>query len=357
MPPLKAISTLSLGSCQYHNMRSKLEAAVLAGFTAIDLFDSDWDKFKQDYAEEHGLPQPIIDGDPSSIAAAEAINNLCVSYNVKLLCLQPFREFEARRDPHESAERMQAARGAVSILPALGCGMLLIPSTTLPFERLIDDFGRMAADLGELADYAARFSVNGTPLKICYEALSWGTLVHTWKHAWEIVKQANRPNLGLCLDSFNTAAREWANPYHPSGTQQPVDTVESSFRASLVALSEIPSNKIFYFQVADGKLMTPPLTLPTDPSIPPLRPWSRSSRLFPLEISRGAYLPVVEFAKAVVETGYDGPWALEVFNDSLNDPRSDVPLEHATRGMESLGKLLTAVEPSLWFFSYFRQFT
>ncbi|GJJ08677.1 hypothetical protein Clacol_002896 [Clathrus columnatus] len=48
------------------------------------------------------------------------------------------------------------------------------------------------------------------------------------------------------------------------------------------------------------------------------------------------------FAKTVLETGYDGPWALEVFNDSLNDSRVEVPLEHATRGIESIEKLLTA---------------
>lgn len=323
-------------------MHSKLEAAALAGFTAIDLFDSDWEKFKHDYALENNLPQSAMDGDQTSIAAAKAINSLCSAYNIKLLCLQPFREFEARLDPIEAAQRMRAARGAISILPVLGCDMLLIPSTTLLVRQLIPDTTRVATELGELADYAASLSVNGSPVKICYEALSWGTFINTWEHAWEVVKLANRPNLGLCLDSFNTAAREWADPYHSSGIQQPSDSTTSLFNISLMKLSQLPSSKIFYFQVADGRRMIPPLVPSTDPTIPPLRPWSRSSRLFPLEVSRGAYLPVIEFAKAVISTGYDGPWALEIFNDSLNDPRPQVPFEHAVRGIESLKNLFVA---------------
>ncbi|GJJ08676.1 hypothetical protein Clacol_002895 [Clathrus columnatus] len=247
-------------------MRSKLEAASRSGFTAIDLFDTDWEKFKHDYAVEHNLQQSIIDGDPTSMAAAKAVNFLCTSYGIKLLCLQPFREFEARRDPIEAAERMHAARGAISILPLLGCDMLLIPSTTLPVEQLVNDVDRMSIELGELADYAASLSPNETRLRICYEALSWGTFVSTWKHAWEVVKRANRPNLGLCLDSFNTAAREWADPYHPTGIQQPTQVADFSLHLSLSALKEVPSNKIFYFQVADGKFMTP-LLLPQP--IPP----------------------------------------------------------------------------------------
>lgn len=78
------------------------------------------------------------------------------------------------------------------------------------------------------------------------------------------------------------------------------------------------------------------MTLPTDPSIPPIRPWSRSHRLFPNESHLGAYLPVARFSDAVVATGYSGPWSLEVFNDSLADERKEVPAEHAQRGFAGL---------------------
>ncbi|KAF8518461.1 xylose isomerase-like protein [Gautieria morchelliformis] len=346
MQPELGISTLSLGSCDHHTLLSKLEAAARAGFTAVDLFDSDWEHFKRQYAKLNNLTPSTIDGDETSIGAARAINRMCASLHLRLLCLQPFREFEARKDPEQAADRMRRACGAVSILPVLGTTMLLIPSTTLPPSQIDSSPARMAADLAELANYAATFS---PPLKICYEALSWGTHVSTWKAAWEVVELADRPNLGLCLDSFNTAAREWADPYSPSGIRHPL--IDGAFRRSLDDLVEhVPPGKIFYFQLADGQRMSPPLTPPEDPTVPPLRPWSRSYRLFPLETARGAYLPVREFAEAVHRAGYKGPWCLEVFNDSLNEPGARVPDEHAHRGMESLHQTLAAVgikEPRL----------
>ncbi|KAF8510921.1 putative 4-hydroxyphenylpyruvate dioxygenase [Hysterangium stoloniferum] len=341
MQPLLGISSLSLGSCEHHSLFSKFQAAAHAGFTAVDLFDSDWEHFKREYAHAHNLPQSTIDGDPTSVAAARAINQLCTSLQLRLLCLQPFREFEARKDPKEAAERLRHAKGTVSILPILGTDMLLIPSTTLPASQLDSSPERMAADLAALSDYAASFN---PPLKICYEALSWGTHVSTWRAAWDVVALANRANLGLCLDSFNTAARQWADPYSPSGTLLPLPAINAALHQNLAELvTLVPPHKIFYFQLADGQRMLIPLTLPEDPTVPPLRPWSRSYRLFPMETSRGAYLPVREFAEAVKRTGYEGPWCLEIFNDSLADPKKEVPDEHARRGIEGLRRALAAV--------------
>jgi hypothetical protein len=39
----------------------------------------------------------------------------------------------------------------------------------------------------------------------------------TWKTAWDIVQRANRPNLGLCLDTFQTVGSEWADPTTKTG--------------------------------------------------------------------------------------------------------------------------------------------
>jgi len=337
--PLRAISSLSLGSCAHHSLYAKLQAARQAGFTAIDIYGDDWEQFKVDYAKSRGLPPSTIDGDHTSIEAAKEIGRICRQLGLKLLCLQPFRDFEGRIDVPEAQERMMAARGTLSILPHLGTDMLLIPSTTLPAEKITRDFNHMAKDLAKLADYANAFS---PPLRVCYEALSWGTHVSTWRDAWEVVRLANRSNLGLCLDSFNTAARQWADPYQHSGKRHAA--VDEELRRDLELLVNIvPAEKIFYFQIADGKLMAPPLQLPTDPNEPILRPWSRGYRLFPLETNLGAYLPVKPFTDAVLATGYNGPWCIEVFNDSLHDPTPTVPSSHAGRAMRSLIALEDAV--------------
>ncbi|KIJ51029.1 hypothetical protein M422DRAFT_776911 [Sphaerobolus stellatus SS14] len=337
--PLRGISSLSLGDCAHHSLYDKLQAAKDAGFTAIDLYGDDWDQFKAEYAKSADLPPSRMDGDNTSIEAAKEIRRLCAHFGLQLLCLQPFRDFEGRINPAERKERMVAAKGTLSILPHLGTDMLLIPSTAIPAEKLTKDFRRMAEDLAQLADHASTYS---PPLRICYEALSWGTHVNTWRQAWEIVRIANRANLGLCLDSFNAAAREWADPYQKSGKLH--ERVDEEMRHNLAELvKNVPPNRIFYYQVADGTRMQPPLNEPTDPNEPRLRPWSRGYRLFPLEKTRGAYLPIAEFTEAVMKLGYTGPWCIEFFNNSLHDSSSKVPGAHAARGIRSLIALESAV--------------
>jgi 4-hydroxyphenylpyruvate dioxygenase len=86
------------------------------------------------------------------------------------------------------------------------------------------------------------------------------------------------------------------------------------------------------------------LSPPADPSVPRLLPWSRGHRLFPLEETRGAYLPVLKFCEAIVRTGYNGPWSLEVFNKSLSSPRAETCLEHAERGYSGLKHVVDILE-------------
>ncbi|KAJ5492492.1 hypothetical protein N7453_010589 [Penicillium expansum] len=89
---------------------------------------------------------------------------------------------------------------------------------------------------------------------------------------------------------------------------------------------------------------------PTDPETPSLLPWSRSHRLYPLEQSRGAYMPVELVAAAVLATGYRGPISLEVFSASLNQPGETVPAEHASRGIKGLSLLYETAKslPAFW---------
>jgi hypothetical protein len=108
----------------------------------------------------------------------------------------------------------------------------------------------------------------------------------------------------------------------------------SASKVDILALAP----QIFLYQVADGRLMTPPMTPPSDPSVPPIRPWSRSHRLFPLEHSLGAYLPVDRFSDAIIATGYTGTWSIEVFNDSLAEKGEEVPREHARRAIRGLSQ-------------------
>ena len=60
---------------------------------------------------------------------------------------------------------------------------------------------RAADDFRELAERAAR-----RELRVGYEALAWGRHINDHRDAWEIVRRADHPNVGLILDSFHTLA-------------------------------------------------------------------------------------------------------------------------------------------------------
>ncbi|KAL8280296.1 hypothetical protein RQP46_007213 [Phenoliferia psychrophenolica] len=330
-PPL-GIASLSLGSFEHHSLPSKLAAAAHAGFSNIELFDLDWWSYRDSYATEHSLPPSTHDGDATSLAAASALGSLVQSYGLSISCWQPLRNFEGFLDEEDTRKSRAFAKGILDIMGPLGTSLLLCCTTSTPAPKTSGDLERCARDLAWLADEAASYS---PPIRIMYEGLSFGAHRQRWQDAWEVVERADRPNLGLCLDSFNTLALEWADPYSPTGTLSS-DVDEKLARNMEELVARVPGDKIYFFQVADGRRMNPPMQLPSDPSIPRIRPWSRGNRLFPLEKELGAYLPVDKFADAVMRTGYSGPWSLEVFNDSLADPSSDVPETHAQRAIKGL---------------------
>ncbi|GAA5890212.1 hypothetical protein JCM16303_002393 [Sporobolomyces ruberrimus] len=335
--PRLGIATLSLGSCDAgHSLLDKFRAAAETGFESVELFDNDWYSHRDELANRKGYSLPAREGDASSHEAAKEVGQMAKMCGIRISCFQPLRAFEGWVADEDRQAAREHAKGILDIMGHLGTDLLLVCSTTIPSPRTTGDLAAIVSDLSWLADLAATYS---PPIRIMYEGLSFGAHRRRWQDVFEVVEEANRPNLGLALDSFNTLALEWADPYNSTGKRHP-DVDEELEENMKELVRRVPGEKIFFYQVADGKFMSPPLTHPSDPSIPPLRPWSRSSRLFPLETSRGAYLPVERFSEAVVQTGYSGPWSLEVFNDSLSERGTGVPLEHARRGYEGLRKVI-----------------
>ncbi len=323
--------TLSLGSFEHHSMETKFKAAKEAGFANVELFDNDWFDWRDNFAKQHNLP-PSTDGDDTSHRAARALTELAKKYELDFSCYQPLRDFEGYVSAEEREEAYARARGIISLMPTFGIDLILCCSTVVPGPKTTGDLDACVRDLSWLADRAAEAN---PPVRIMYEALSFAAHRSRWQQVWEVIAAANRPNLGICLDSFNFLAREWADPYSEDGKlSTKVDDHIDACLAELVAT--VPGDKIYLYQVADGRRMIPAMTPPEDPSVPRIRPWSRSHRLFPCESDQGAYLPVDKFSDAVIKTGYKGTWSLEVFNDSLSDPSPEVPREHAERGYVGL---------------------
>jgi len=136
------------------------------------------------------------------------------------------------------------------------------------------------------------------------------------------VKAVDRPNVGLCLDTFQTAGGEWADPTTKSGMLEGEggrEAMEKRFRESLRDLSAtIPAEKIYILQISDAYKPPQPLTPDPDESgLPPRGRWSMNLRPMPFD---GGYLPVVEVARAVLQTGFRGWFSMEVFDGG---PRGD----------------------------------
>lgn len=264
------IATVSISG----NLEEKIEAIAAAGFDGIEIFE-------QDFIADARSPQEI----GQRIRAA----------GLEPLLFQPFRDFEGlpgglRQKAFDRAERK------FDLMQELGTDLVLVCSSIHPealggIDRAADDF----AELGERA--------RNRGLRVGYEALAWGRHVNDHRDAWEIVRRANHPNIGLILDSFHTLARK-IDP----------DTIR-----------RIPADKIFFVQLADAPKIEMDLLY-----------WSRHFRNMPGE----GDLDVAGFLGAVMATGYNGPISLEIFNDQFRGAQAR---QIASDGHRSLVAILDRV--------------
>jgi 4-hydroxyphenylpyruvate dioxygenase len=244
---LKSIATVSLSG----TLPEKLDAAAAIGFDGIEMFENDLLTF---------------DGSPTDVRA------IAEGLGLAITIFQPFRDFEAMPEPQRT-RNMDRAERKFDVMQALGTDLVLVCSNVHP--ATLDDDGRAAADLAEMAERAGRRG-----LRVGYEALAWGRHVNRWRHAWRIVQAANHNALGLIVDSFHTLA----------------------VADDASGIAEVPADKLFFVQLADA----PKLTMDA-------LSWSRHFRNFPGQ----GQLPVADFLRSALATGYRGPLSLEVFNDEF----------------------------------------
>ncbi|KAJ7191931.1 3-dehydroshikimate dehydratase, partial [Mycena pura] len=342
-PPF-SIYTLSLG--KHIDLLLRLKTAAEAGFTHIELDTDDWYTYAESYRKLRGLS---AEDKECQIYAAQALRSQISGLGLKILCFQPFRHFEGLIDDEERAGRIAEALALFRVMVILETDLFMIPSSFLPAYRISPDLDTIAFDLRTLAELA--YSVS-PKLRVGFEALAWGTYINTWQQAWDVVQRVDRTNFGLVLDSFNLLGRVYGDPTLPSGV---ADAGDTDLRLSLGELvAAVPPSRIFLLQIADGAHVSPSF----DKTAPlPRLAWSRTSRLFPGEHERGAYLPVVPFMQAVVgRLGFTGAWSLEYFNADLERRTEPVSVarELAQRGMLSLLWLLDALNqnPVRPFFCY-----
>lgn len=328
---------MSLGrSYAGHSLAHKLDMAQAYGYKGIELFYEDL----ADLARQLGHAT----AEENELAAAARIRQMCEARDLAILCLQPFAGYEGLLDRAEHARRLAQLRFWFRLARGLGTDMVQIPSSFLPASQCTGDRARVVADLRRVADLGRAEGV-----RFVYEALCFGTHTDTWEASWDIVRAVDRPNFGLCLDTFNIAGRVYADPAAATGCCGDADPADpaahAALQASLARLRAVVDvAKVFYVQVVDAERLAAPLQpghALYDAAQPARMSWSRSCRLFYGERERGAYLPVREVAGALFHgLGFEGWVSLELFHRRMADGDAGVPRELARRGAVSWARLV-----------------
>ncbi|KAH8807513.1 4-hydroxyphenylpyruvate dioxygenase [Xylogone sp. PMI_703] len=324
------ISSMSLGRAWVHQLPQKLDQAANYAYDGVEIFYEDLEYLAKSYPG--GLTNENI------LQASREIRKMCDERNLDIICLQPFMCCEGLADAAERAAMIEKLKLWFQIAKILGTGIIQIPSniraegTTGDREVIIRDFQEIA-DLGLQQEPVIRFA---------YESLCFGRYVDTWEEAWKIIVAVDRPNFGTCLDTFNIAGREWADPSAPDGKNPNADEVLKQSMAKLRHTIDV--NKVFFIQVVDAEKMRNPLTkdhiFHVEGQLPRMS-WSRNARLFPFE--KSGYLPIIDVLKAITDEdglNYKGWVSLELFSRTMADPDPACPRKHAARGMESWKKLV-----------------
>src|ERR687886_1544202 len=191
------IATMSLSG----GLAEKLEAIATAGFKGVEIFEADLLSF-------HSTPRDV----------ARMVEGL----GLKILTFQPFRDFEGMPEPQRARTFARAER-KFDLMQELGCTQLFVCSNVSPDS--LGGIDRAAADFHELGERAAKRGV-----RVAFEALAWGRHVNDYRDAWEVVRRADHPAIGLVLDSFHALVRD----------------------TELRTLRAIPKDRIFLVQVADA---------------------------------------------------------------------------------------------------------
>jgi 4-hydroxyphenylpyruvate dioxygenase len=320
---------MSLGRCYAgHELSHKLAMAAKHGLEGIELFYED-------------LVGHADSSSPSDLlAAATSVRETCSSLGLEIICLQPFMHYEGLRDRRRHDERIEEMKLWIQLAHILETDIIQLPATFLSREETSPDTNLIVSDLREVAD----LGLQQTPvIRFAYESLCWSTYTDKWELCWDIVQKVDRPNFGICLDSFNILGRIYADPAAESGCLQGAEEEVRESLRRLVDRIRPHKEKIFFIQIVDAERLYQPL-LPGHPFYKAEQParmsWSRNCRLFYGESEYGAYLPVKDVVHAILnEIGFEGWVSMELFNRIMERKDHGVVEELAVRAAISWDKL------------------
>ncbi|MCZ8255196.1 MAG: sugar phosphate isomerase/epimerase [Polaromonas sp.] len=259
-------------------LEAKLKAVRAAGFSQIMLAAKD------------------IVGHPDGMEAAVAAVR---ASGLRVTGFQVLRDFEGLSG-HLHEYKMDIAKSMLDMCHALDCRLLLVCSSTS--VHATGETAALVKDLRKLAMLAIPMNI-----RIAYEALSWGRVINEFPQAWEIICQADMPNLGLGFDSYHMFA---------TGT-------------SLDELDILDPDRIFLVQLAD--FMWTEIK-----SVEERIATARHFRVFPGEGVHSEALATL--VTRLHGLGYRGDYSFEVFNDDYQQMPLPAVAERAWRSALWLGE-------------------
>jgi 4-hydroxyphenylpyruvate dioxygenase len=242
-----AIATVCLSG----GLDEKLLAIANAGFKGVEIFENDLLSF-------NGTPKDV--------------RRVATDLGLEIVTFQPFRDFEGMQADKRERNFTRAER-KFDLMRELGCDLLMVCSNVAPDS--LGGIDRAAEDFHALGERAAQRG-----MRVGFEALAWGRHINDYRDAWEVVRRAGHPAVGLVLDSFHILSR----------------------KTDLKAMAAVPRDRIFLVQLADAPILEMDFLS-----------WSRHFRNFP---GQGEF-PMLAFMEALRQTGYDGLLSLEIFNDQF----------------------------------------
>ena len=259
-------------------LKAKLSAMKAAGFTQVML-----------------LARDLVGHPDGWQAAVQEVKDS----GLRVTGFQVLRGFEGLAGPlHEY--KVDIAKSMMEMCAALDCRVMLACSSTS--THATGDTDALVKDLRKLAMLAIPMNI-----KIAFEALSWGRTINEFPQAWDLIMQADMPNLGLGFDSF-----------HLFATKTPLEELEI-----------LDPSKIFLVQLADfmwNEIKTVEERITT----------ARTFRVFPGEGVHSEAL--AELVLKLHQLGYRGDYSFEVFNDDYQQMPLETVAARARRAALWLGE-------------------
>jgi sugar phosphate isomerase/epimerase len=259
-------------------LKAKLTAMKAAGFTQVML-----------------LARDLVGHPDGWQAAVQEVKDS----GLRVTGFQVLRDFEGLSG-HLHDYKVDIAKSMMEMCAALDCRVMLACSSTS--THATGDTDTLVRDLRKLAMLAIPMNI-----KIAFEALSWGRTINEFPQAWDLIMQADMPNLGLGFDSF-----------HLFATKTPLDELEI-----------LDPSKIFLVQLADfmwNEIKTVEERITT----------ARTFRVFPGEGVHSEAL--AELVLKLHQLGYRGDYSFEVFNDDYQQMPVSTVAARARRAALWLGE-------------------